>query len=343
MRRFSPTAIGIFVFGGLLISVAAIGYVASGRLFSHTTRYVCYFTGSVNGLKVGASVKFKGVELGRVVAVRLSLAKPGERRTPAWKINPNNIALPVIIELEQRQLLRKGGSVDFGNRENLRAAIKEGLRAQLSMESLLTGLLYVDLDFYPGTPYTLYEPQDSELSEIPSRPTDLERFQKKLMQVAQEVEKIDLGALVDSATRAMNSVAVLAANPDLPKTITTLHKTLDEAQMTLVQTRSAINDAKGAIADTRRLLTRVETDFGPMERKVTDTLDHVDKTLATANTTLEGVGTVINPTAPPVVELNRTLVEVREAAANLADLSRMLNRNPSVLIRGRYIPDEEKK
>ena len=76
---------------------------------------------------------------------------------------------------------------------------------------------------------------------------------------------------------------------------------------------------------------------------MTATLDHVDKTLATANTTLERVGTVINPTAPPVVELNRTLVEVREAAANLADLSRMLNRNPSVLIRGRYIPDEEKK
>jgi len=343
MRRFSPTAIGVFVFGGLLISIAAIGYVASGRLFSHATRYVCYFTGSVNGLKVGASVKFKGVELGRVVAVRLSLARPGERRVPAWKINPNNIALPVVIELEQRQLLRKGGSVDFGSRANLREAIREGLRAQLSMESLLTGLLYVDLDFYPGTPYTLYEPQDSELPEIPSRPTDLERFQKKLMQVAQQVEKIDVGALVDSTTRAMNSVATLAANPDLPKTIASLEVTLNETQTTLVQARAALSDAKGAIADTRRLLTRVETDFGPMESKVISTLDHVDKTLTAADTTLEGVGTVMNPTAPPVVELNRTLVQVREAAANLADLSRMLNRNPSVLIRGRYIPDEEKK
>src|SRR5215469_8146981 len=100
MRRFSPTAIGIFVFGGLLISVAAIGYVASGRLFSHATRYVCYFTGSVNGLKVGAAVKFKGVELGRVVAVRLSLAKTGTNAVAPWKIDPINIALPVVIELE---------------------------------------------------------------------------------------------------------------------------------------------------------------------------------------------------------------------------------------------------
>lgn len=343
MRRFSPTAIGIFVFGGLMISIAAIGYVASGRLFSHATRYVCYFTGSVNGLKVGASVKFKGVELGRVVAVRLSLARPGERRVPAWKINPNNIALPVVIELEQRQLLRKGGSVDFGTRDNLRTAIREGLRAQLAMESLLTGLLYVDLDFYPGTPFTLYEPQDSEIPEIPSRPTDFERFQKKLMQAVQDIQKLNIGALVDSATRAMNSVATLAADPDLPKAIASLGVTLHEAQTTLVQARTALSDAKGAIGDTRRLLGRVETEFGPMERKITDTLDHVDKTLAAANTTLEGVGTVVNPTAPPVVELNRTLVQVREAAANLADLSRMLNRNPSVLIRGRYIPDEEKK
>ncbi len=343
MRRFSPTAIGIFVFGGLLISLSAIAYVASGRLFSHSTQYVCYFTGSVNGLKIGAAVKFKGVELGRVVAVRLSLNRPGERRVPAWKINPNNIALPVIIELEQRQLLRKGGSVDFGNRSNLRAAIKEGLRAQLSMESLLTGLLYVDLDFHPGTPYTLYEPQDSEIAEIPSRPTDLELFQKKLMQTVEDIQKIDIGALVDSATKALNSVAVLASNPELPKTITSLDATLGEARTTLVQARSAISDAKGAIGEMRQLLTRVETDFGPMERKVTDTLDHVDRTLTTANTTLEGVGSVVNPTAPPIVELNRTLVQVREAADNLADLSRMLNRNPSVLIRGRYIPNEDKK
>ncbi|GEM_PF-442249 len=343
MRRFSPAAIGVFVFGGLIITLVAIAYVASGRLFSHSTRYVCYFTGSVNGLKVGAPVKFKGVELGRVVAVRLSLKRPDEYRTPAWKINPNNIALPVIIELEQRQLLRKGGSVDFGNRANLREAIKEGLRAQLSMESLLTGLLYVDLDFYPGTPYTLYQPRDSEIPEIPSRPTDLELFQKKLMQTVQDIQKVDIGALVDSATRAMNSLALLSSDPNLPTTIAALHQTLVEAQLTMAQARSAINTAQLTLGDMRKLIARVDADFGPIEQKISQTLDHANQTLSTANITLEGVGSVVNPTAPPIVELNRTLVEVREAAANLADLSRMLNRNPSVLIRGRYISTEDGK
>jgi len=272
------------------------------------------------------------------------LAQPGEKRVPPWKINPNNIALPVVIELEQRQLLRKGGSVDFSNRDNLRAAIHEGLRAQLSMESLLTGLLYVDLDFYPGTPFTLYEAQDSAIPEIPTRSTDLERFQRKLMQTISDLQKANIGALVDSATRAMDAVATLAANPDLPKTIASLKSTLADAHSTMVEARSALIDAKGALGDARKLLTRVETDFGPMEHKFTGVLDRAEKTLATANTTLEGIGTVVNPTAPPIVELNRTLVEVRQAAANLADLSRMLNRNPSVLIRGRYIPaDEEQK
>ncbi|HEY2106131.1 MAG TPA: MlaD family protein [Candidatus Binataceae bacterium] len=344
MRRFSPTVIGIFVFGGLLISVAAIAYVASGRLFSNRTQYVCYFTGSVNGLKVGAAVKFKGVELGRVVAIRLSLPGPNENPVPAWKINPNNIALPVVIELEQRLLLRKGGgAVDFGNRDNLRAAIREGLRAQLASESLLTGVLYVDLDFLPGTPFTLYQLPNSTIAEIPTRPADLEMLQKKLMEALRDIEKLNLGALVDSGTRAMDAVATLAADPDLPKTIASLHATLEDARTTLTQARSAIGDAKLAVGDLRRLMGRVETEFGPMELKITKTLDHVDKTLNIASTTLEGVGTVVNPTAPPIVELNRTLIEVREAAANLADLSRMLNRNPSVLIRGRYIPDEDKK
>jgi paraquat-inducible protein B len=211
------------------------------------------------------------------------------------------------------------------------------------MESLLTGLLYVDLDFLPGTPYTLYDPPDSALSEIPTRPADLEMLQKKLMEAVRDIEKLNLSALVDSGTRAMNAVATLAADPELPKTIASLHTTLGDAQSTIIEARSAINNAKAAVGDMRKLMARVETEFGPMERKITDTLDHVDKTLATANTTLEGVGTVVNPTAPPIVELNRTLVAVREAATNLADLSRMLDRNPSILIRGRYFPDEDKK
>jgi paraquat-inducible protein B len=343
MRRFSPTAIGVFVFSGLIIAVAAIGYVASGRLFSHTTQYVCYFTGSVNGLKVGASVKFKGVELGRVVAVRLSLAGAGEQRVPPWKINPNNIALPVVIELEQRQLLRKGGSVDFGNRANLQEAIREGLRAQLSMESFLTGLLYVDLDFYPGTPFTLYQAADSAIPEIPTRPTDLERIQRKLMQTIGDLQRVNIAAFVDSATRAMNAVATVASDPNVPNAVASLNVTLTQAQAIMTQVHDTLTNAQGAITEMRQLVTKADNGLGPLQQQVTQTLGHVDQTLATANTTLAGIGTVVNPTAPPIVELNRTLVEVREAAANLNDLSRMLDRNPSVLIRGRYIPDEDNK
>jgi paraquat-inducible protein B len=343
MRRFSPTAIGVFVFGSLIITIAAIGYVASGRLFSSTTKYVCYFTGSVNGLKVGASVKFKGVELGRVVAVRMSLAAPGEQRVPPWKINPNNIALPVVIELEERQLLRKGGPVDFGNRANLHEAIQEGLRAQLSMESFLTGLLYVDLDFYPGTPFTLYQPADSAIPEIPTRPTDLERIQHKLMQTIGDLQKVNFVALVDAGTRAMNAVANLASDPDIPQAVASLKVTLGQVQSMMTQAHGTLNDAQTAIDQMRVLLTNANNGIDPMERRISQTLANVDKTLATANNTLEGIGTVVNPTAPPIVELNRTLVQVREAAANLNDLSRTLDRNPSVLIRGRYYPDEDNR
>jgi paraquat-inducible protein B len=281
--------------------------------------------------------------LGRVVAVRLSLAKPGEQQIPSWKINPNNIALPVIIELEQRQLLRKGGSVDFGNRANLQEAIQEGLRAQLSLESVLTGLLYVDLDFHPGTPFTRYEPVDSKIPEIPTRSTDFERFQRELMQTIGDLQKANVGGLIDSATRAMNAVATLASDPDVPKAVTSFNATLAEARTTLSQVRGTLANAQGAISDMRQLLTNAQNGLGPIQRRIGVTLDHVDQTLATANSTLEGIGTVVNPTAPPIVELNRTLVQVRQAAANLNDLSRMLDRNPSVLIRGRYIPAEDNR
>ena len=59
MRRASPAAVGAFVVGAVVLAVIAVAAFGSGRLFRHAYPYVIYFTGDVNGLKIGAPVKFK--------------------------------------------------------------------------------------------------------------------------------------------------------------------------------------------------------------------------------------------------------------------------------------------
>ena len=65
-KRLNPAAVGVFVLGALALTVMAVVLFGSGKLFRKTHEFVIYFGGDVSGLRVGAPVKFKGVEIGQV-------------------------------------------------------------------------------------------------------------------------------------------------------------------------------------------------------------------------------------------------------------------------------------
>ena len=118
-KKISPTLIGAFVVGAVALIVIAILVFGSGRLFRQSRDFVLYFDNSVNGLRVGAPVKFKGVEVGSVKNILLQLGT-GQQVDK----------IPVIIEIDLEKLTSRGASDDITvNRETFRSAIVDrGLR-----------------------------------------------------------------------------------------------------------------------------------------------------------------------------------------------------------------------
>ena len=99
-KRFSSTAIGVFVVSSLALAVIALAVLGAGQLFKRSHKFICFFQGSVNGLKIGAAVKVRGVEIGSVSEIRLRpLSSEGQLKPTAYAITP----LPVVIDVDESQ------------------------------------------------------------------------------------------------------------------------------------------------------------------------------------------------------------------------------------------------
>src|SRR5690348_15517820 len=98
-KRTNPSIVGAFVLGGIAMVAALVVIFGSGKWFTQHDRFVFFFTGTLNGLNVGAPVKFRGVQIGSVASIMVNL--PG--RKPYRSVTAERaqkLRLPVIIELD---------------------------------------------------------------------------------------------------------------------------------------------------------------------------------------------------------------------------------------------------
>jgi paraquat-inducible protein B len=324
MRKISPTVIGAFVVSSFAILIVALVVVGAGKIFARPTRFICMFPGNLNGLKIGAPVKVRGVQIGEVSAIRLRL-DPSEGQL---RQGYSGFRLPVIIDLDQAMLKERGATGEGLTKQGVEDWIKRGMRAQLQTESLLTGLLYIDLDLHKGTqPNFVLEP-GGPYTEIPTVATDLAQLQEHLMETLDRFEKIDFKGLVSSITNAANSIKSLTGSPELRDTLESLKGTVANLNQTIVAARQVLNNANAQI--------------GPLVTDLRESSDAANKTMEATRATLEKLQQGLDPDAPLIVHLNQTLESLDQTSRSVGELTDYLQRNPSSLIRGRYVSDQGK-
>ncbi|MGH7986123.1 MAG: MlaD family protein [Candidatus Binataceae bacterium] len=319
-KRANPKIVGAFILGAIGLIIAAIVLFGSGKWFTESRSYVLFFSGNVSGLRVGAPVKFKGVTVGSVTKILLSLTPPPPG-SAAQAIA--RIRIPVIIEIDQQRIISHNGYGGIiNNPKMMKELIREGLRAQLSMESIVTGLLYVDLDMHPGTPATLITKQKNpKLLEIPTLPNALEQAQTFGTQLMTKLNKLDFTAIINSLTETVDTINSLVNSPQTKALVVSLGRTSDNLNATAVSLRAASDNLNSQI--------------GPMAASLRRTSDNASATLAQAGRTLASIQATLAPGSPLDYQMVHTLQDVSDAARSIRQLSDLLQRNPSALIRGR--------
>lgn len=315
--------IGAFVVASFAILIVALIVVGSGRMFRTPTRFICMFTGNLNGLKIGAPVKVRGVQIGTVAEIRLRLdPSEGELRADF-----KGFRLPVIIDLD-KSMLKQRGALGALDKRGVEEWIKRGMRAQLQTESLLTGLLYIDLDLHKGTKPNFILQPGGPYEEIPTVPTDLAQLQERLMVTLEKLEKIDFEGLTNSLKSAADSIKGIAGSPELKATLESLRVTVTNLNQTIITARGVLNSANA--------------NLGPLLKDLRETAQETDKTMEGARVAVVKIQQGLDPDSPLIVHLNQTLQSLDQTSRAVGELADYLQRNPSALIRGRYVEDKDK-
>ncbi|MGZ9056249.1 MlaD family protein, partial [Methylomagnum sp.] len=208
-KPINPMAIGGFLIGGLALLITALLVFGGGQLFKPKLYWVVYFDSSLNGLNVGAPVKVQGVQVGTVKELVLQM-----------DLKNNRLMKPVVLEIEPGSLVNPQGEViqsaltEEASHERLKALIDSGLRARLEIQSLLTGLLYVDLDFYPNYEARLTGFNYKDYPEVPAIPTTVDEVKSALEEVVTKIKDMPLDSMVRDLSATLAEIRSIVASDE---------------------------------------------------------------------------------------------------------------------------------
>lgn len=311
--RTQPNArlVGAFVLGAVVLAMTAIVVLGSGRLFRKSVPFILVFRGNVNGLRVGAPVKIKGVTIGSVTDIELRL-----NLVDNSQYGSDGIRIPVLIAIDEDRVH------GFAISHDVQRAVKEGLRAQLAMESFVTGILYIDLYMHPGAPENYEMPPGSKPQEIPTLKTTFEQAQSAAAKIISQLDKIQLDRLVNTANQTIAAFGDLARSPEIRSAVVSLN-----------QTATSLGNTAQSI---RELTLHVDRQVAPMAANIEKAARDIDVAVQQAQLALDRIQTGLQPDAPLIYRANQALENLSAAARSLRELTDYLQRNPRAIVRGRY-------
>ncbi len=321
MRANRQTAVGAFVLGGLVLGLAAVVLFGSFNVFNPSMRAAVVFQNSIAGLAVGAPVTFRGVRVGAVQNIAIQ-----------FDAKTNTATIPVTLTLDPGRALiapKKGdAAIDLSD------LIKRGLRAELVVQSFVTGQSQIDLDFDPDSAAPVLHPGATQLIEIPTR-------QSTLQKAAEQLSQLPLHELADNATATLQSLRGLAEklDQDLPPLVDSLKATSDRSVQTLDATAQAIKELQGRLDTTLAAITQIaatgDKQLDARGAELHTVLVSSNQSMVQVRDLIGDLKSLTSERSASRANVEATLRDLAAAAASLRGFANDVEHDPQLLLTGR--------
>jgi paraquat-inducible protein B len=209
--------------------------------------------------------------------------------------------------------------------------IEQGLRARLGLQSVVTGQLQIELDFFPEEAAVLMG-TNKKYQEIPTIPSTFEKLTKTL-------ENLPVKEIFDKLSSSLTQIDLLLNSPGTTEFLKSLKLAVEDARKVLHEVGKQVQPMTDKIDETLEAYGKLAQN---LDRKVDPLISEVDETVKAladaskqAEKTLRAVENIVGDNSVVTVELTKTLREFSSAARSIRNLSDYLSRHPEALIRGK--------
>jgi len=295
--KTSKFLIGLFVLGGTIIGAGLIVWIGASKYFQKGATYVTYFDESVQGLQLDSSVKYRGVDVGRVERIRVA---------PDYKL------VEVVMKVE------------------LEGDLQQNTVAQLKTAGI-TGIVFIELDRKkPGDPdFAPHIDFAAEYPIIPSRPSELRQLLSGVDEVLQNIKKVDFKGLSDQFKSAGKATENFFGGKQLKSIMTNLESTSANMERVVAKIDTTVSEgklddilteAKNSLVETKYLISGVRKEVESL--KLADTADKANQLVVGIDRRSRAITS----------ELRDTSENLQKASETLQTLLDRLNTTPSDLI-----------
>lgn len=322
-KKANPTIVGFFVVVGLALAAGGVVLFGSAGWFAPTEQYILYFDASLLGLNPGAPVKFRGVTIGSVkdVLIRFQQAE-------------QDLHMPVIIEINEDLMQAKSDrTIRLDDTGRINELIERGLRARLQAQSLVTGLLFVELEVIPGAPPPVFHQQKKVYKEVPTISTDIQQLLSNLAQLDIKELSDKLTSILDKLDTSLGELQVREISQGITNLLVSVRALVVSPDMT-----NSLAAVASTLEEYRHFAETLRSKVDPLSGQAASTLEETRRTLAELRMGTQDLRDLVAPEAPFRTELVQALDQLGHAAKSLADLAEFLNRNPNAILSGRKPP-----